>query len=86
MHEHRLMRDLMQRIASVASAEGGGRVIRVHVWLGALSHFTPAHFAEHFADAGAGTVAESAETVCEVSEDVHHPDAQGVRLVSIELE
>ena len=86
MHEHRLMRDLMQRIESVARAEGGGRVIRVHVWLGALSHFTPDHFAEHFTDASAGTIAGSAETVCEVSRDVHHPDAQGVRLVSVELE
>lgn len=85
MHEAHLMRDLMRRIVQVAADEGGGRVLRVHVWLGALSHFSPEHFAEHFAEASPGTVAEGAETVCHLSADVNHPDAQGVRLVSLEL-
>jgi hydrogenase nickel incorporation protein HypA/HybF len=86
MHEARLMRDLMRRIAETAAREGGGRVVRVDVWLGALSHFSPGHFAEHFVDASHGTIAEGADTVCEMSEDVNHPDAQGVRLLSVALE
>ena len=86
MHEARLMQDLMARVAAVAAAEGGGRVVRVDVWLGALSHFSPGHFAEHFADASLGTIAEAAETVCEVSDDIHHPDARGVRLMSVAVQ
>ena len=41
MHEKALMDDLMAKILGVAATEGGARVTRVTVWLGALSHFTP---------------------------------------------
>ena len=51
MHEHALMRDLVARIEATAEAEGATRVTRVTVQLGALSHFTPHHFREHFEDA-----------------------------------
>mgnify|MGYP006353591329 CR=1 FL=1 len=50
MHEQALMNDLLRKILAVAEAEGGAPVVRVTVWLGALSHFTPDHFREHFVD------------------------------------
>ena len=56
------------------------------MWCGALSHFTPDHFREHFERAAAGTVAEGAEVDVELSEDVTHPDASGVKLESVEVE
>lgn len=85
MHEAALLRDLMARIEMVAADAGAGRVTRVEVWLGALSHFTPEHFREHFADAAAGTKAAGAEVACQPSTDVRHPDAGGVRLLRVEV-
>jgi hydrogenase nickel incorporation protein HypA/HybF len=85
MHEAHLMRDLMQRIVAVAQENDARRVAGVRVWLGALSHFTPAHFEEHFRDSSRDTLAEGAHVACELSDDARHPDAQGVRLLSIEV-
>ena len=48
MHERALMVDLMRKIEVEALAAGGGRVTRVRVRLGALSHLTAEHFREHF--------------------------------------
>jgi hydrogenase nickel incorporation protein HypA/HybF len=86
MHEARLMRDLMARISETAAANGGGKVAGVHVWLGALSHFTPDHFVAHFRDASIGTPAETAAVTCEISDDPRDPDALWARLLSIEME
>jgi hydrogenase nickel incorporation protein HypA/HybF len=86
MHEARLMRELMARVADTAAANGGGRVAGVRVRLGALSHFTPDHFVEHFRDASRGTVAETAAVACEVSDDPSDADALWVRLLSIEMD
>lgn len=86
MHEASLMRDLMRRIRSVADKEGARRVVRVDVWLGALSHMSEPHFREHFAQAAAGTLAEGAEIAVTLSADLHHPDAQAIRLEGVEVE
>jgi hydrogenase nickel incorporation protein HypA/HybF len=75
------MRDLLDRVEAVASAEGAARVTRVVVRVGPLSHFTSAHFGEHFADAARGTVADGAEV--DVSID---GTGAGVLLESLELE
>jgi hydrogenase nickel incorporation protein HypA/HybF len=83
MHEKALMDDLMGKILAVAEAEGGARVTRVTVWLGALSHFTPEHFEEHFVDASAGTIAEGAQVVAVLDDDPADPRAQGVVLESV---
>lgn len=85
MHEKALMDDLMAKILEVAEAEGGARVSRVSVWLGALSHFTPEHFREHFADASAGTLAEGAEVVAVLDDDPTDERAQGVVLEAVEV-
>lgn len=86
MHERALMADVMREIQSVAAREGGGRVVRLDVRLGALSHFTPEHFREHFVDASHGTIAEGAEVHAVVDDDVAGAHAQDVILESVEVE
>ena len=86
MHEKALMDDLMRKIAAQAQAEGAVRVTRIRVRLGALSHFTPAHFLEHFEDASRGTLAEGAEVEAELRTDPTEDEAQGVVLESIDIE
>ena len=86
MHERALMDDLMRKIESQAQAEGAIRVTRIKVRLGALSHFTPGHFLEHFEDASRGTLAEGAEVEAELRTDPTEDGAQGVVLESIDVE
>ena len=85
MHERGLMADVMRKIEEVAAADGAARVTRVSVRLGALSHFTPEHFREHFVDASRGTVAEGAEVEAELGTSLTEPTATGVVLESIEI-
>jgi hydrogenase nickel incorporation protein HypA/HybF len=77
---------LMRAIERAAREEDARRVTRIRVRLGALSHFTPEHFREHFADASRRTVAEGAEVDAELATDPTDPDAQGVVLESIDVE
>jgi hydrogenase nickel incorporation protein HypA/HybF len=86
MHEQALMRDLMATILAIAESEGAGAVTKVSVRLGALSHFTPEHFREHFRDSSEGTIAEGAIVEAVVEESTTDPNAQGVVLESVELE
>jgi hydrogenase nickel incorporation protein HypA/HybF len=81
VHERALMRDLLARVDEVARADGAARVASVRVRIGPLSHFTPEHFREHFADAARGTIAEGASVV--VASDAAGAD---VVLESVELE
>jgi hydrogenase nickel incorporation protein HypA/HybF len=86
MHEASLMADLMRRIDEIARAECARRVLGVSVWLGALSHLSAGHFAEHFESAAAGTIAEAARLHVTVSDDTRHENAQDLLLESIEIE
>jgi hydrogenase nickel incorporation protein HypA/HybF len=86
VHERALMQDVMRRIEEVALADGAARVTRVAVRLGALSHFTPDHFREHFADASRGTIAEGAEVDALVVGEVTDARARDVILESVEVE
>lgn len=86
MHEATLMKGLMRRIEEIARDQEAVRVVGVSVWLGALSHMSAGHFAEHFEEASAGTIAEGAKLNATASDDVHHADAQDVLLESIEVE
>jgi len=86
MHERKLMDDLMGKIESEARDAGATRVTAVRVRLGALSHFTEAHFREHFEDASRGTLAEGAEVETELRTDPTESEAQGVVLESIDVE
>lgn len=86
MHERALMRDVVARIEELARSEGATRVTRVAVRLGALSHFTPDHFREHFVDEARGTVAEGAAVDAELDGDMTDPRAADVVLESVEVE
>ena len=86
MHEHALMEDVMRKIDEVARADGAARVTRVSVRLGALSHFTPDHFREHFVDASRGTIAEGAEVDAHLEGGIDDPNADGVVVESVEVE
>jgi len=80
------MEDLMAKVESEATAAGATRVTRVRVRLGALSHFTEAHFREHFEDAARGGIAEGAEVETELRVDPTEPEAQGIVLDEIDVE
>jgi hydrogenase nickel incorporation protein HypA/HybF len=86
MHEASLMRDLMSQIRKIAEAEQARRILSVHVWLGALSHMSREHFAEHFVEAAEGSLAEGAELKITLSEDTRDPKAQEIILEDLELE
>jgi hydrogenase nickel incorporation protein HypA/HybF len=86
MHEQALMRDLIRRILGVAESEGATGVTKVSVRLGALSHFTPEHFREHFRDSARGTIAEGAVVEAVLETSATDPNAQGVMLESVEVE
>ncbi|HLK82441.1 MAG TPA: hydrogenase/urease maturation nickel metallochaperone HypA [Xanthobacteraceae bacterium] len=86
MHEASLIVDLMRRIDGIAKAEGARRIVGVSVWLGALSHMSAEHFAEHFKRAAAGTVAAGAWLDVCVSDDLGHANAQDLVLKSVAVE
>jgi hydrogenase nickel incorporation protein HypA/HybF len=86
MHERHVMNDLVRELELIAFTEHARRVTRVDVELGALSHFTPEHFEEHFRDATLGTCAEDAEVVAREATDVTDDRAQGVLLLGVEIE
>ncbi len=86
MHERKLMDDLLGKIETEAKAAGASRVTVIRVRLGALSHFTEAHFREHFEDVSRGTLAEGGVVEAELRTDPTEPEAQGVVLESIEVE
>jgi hydrogenase nickel incorporation protein HypA/HybF len=86
MHEKHLTEDLVARLEAVAADERAARISLIRVRLGALSHFTPEHFREHFEEAAAGSVAQGAEVQAELDTDPTAPGAQGVLLETVELE
>ena len=86
MHEASLMTNLMRQICEVAAAEQASRVVGIKVWCGALSHMSPDHFAEHFAQAAAGTLAEGAALDVTVSDDLTDLRAQDIVLESVDVE
>lgn len=86
MHERALMADVVREIQQVAELEGAERVVCVGVRLGSLSHFTPAHFREHFEDATRGTIAEGALVEAVVDEDLTSAHARDVVIERVEVE
>ena len=86
VHERTLLRDVMSHVDEIARAEGATRVTGVRVRLGALSHFTPAHFCEHFDDAARGTLAEGAVVDARLVGDARSARAGDVVVETVELE
>jgi hydrogenase nickel incorporation protein HypA/HybF len=85
VHESSLMKGLIRKLDDLSREHGGGRITRVRVWLGALSHFSPAHFREHFDADARGSVAEGAELEITLSEDPLDPRALEVVLESADV-
>ena len=86
MHETALVRDVVRRIEDLAQATGAGRITGAKIWLGALSHLSAEHFREHYAIEAQGSIAAGAILTIEASSDLDHPDAQHVRLESVDLD
>jgi hydrogenase nickel incorporation protein HypA/HybF len=86
MHETALVRDVIRRIDDLVRSTGARRVVRVKVWLGALSHLSAEHFREHYAIEARDTFAAKAILDIEASIDPGHPQAQQIRLESVDLE
>ena len=86
MHETALVRNLVHRVEKLCADEEAERVVEVSVWLGALCHMSPEHFADHFRQEASGTCADQAHLRIETSDDINHPHAQDVLLQSLELE
>ncbi|MCI4360489.1 MAG: hydrogenase/urease maturation nickel metallochaperone HypA [Thermoplasmata archaeon] len=86
MHEEALLRDMVRKLEEVAGAHGVRRVRGFTVWIGGLSHVTEEAFRARFPIAARGTAAEGATIRVQRSADVANPRAQGVVLVSVEVE
>ena len=86
MHETALVRDVVRRIEDVARATGARRVTGAKVWLGALSHLSADHFREHYAIEAQGSIAAGASLAIKVSHDLGDPNAQNVRLESVDFD
>lgn len=80
------MHDVLRKVEEVARASGAERVTRVEVRLGALSHITPEHFRQHFADASRGTIADGADVSAVLDDDTSSQLAAEVVLESVEIE
>ena len=86
MHETALVRDVVRRIEDLAQATGARRITGAKIWIGALSHLSAEHFREHYAFEAQGSMAAGAILTIEASSDLDHPDAQHVRLESVDLD
>jgi len=86
MHEQSLMDGLMHKIYALAAEHRASRITAVQVRLGALSHMSPGHFREHFAQAAQGSIAENATLRIETSDDTTEARAQDVVLEEVEVE
>jgi len=85
MHELSLISDLLKKIQMVAEQEGAEKVALVRVWIGALAHISAGHFREHFTEGSAGTLAQNAKLEIEMSNDITHPQAQDILLLSVDV-
>ncbi len=85
MHESSLMKGLIRKLEQIAVDEGAQHIAVVRVRLGALSHFSEAHFIDHFVEAARGGCAEGARLEIELGSDPREPGAQEVWLKSVDL-
>ena len=86
MHEEALLRDLRRKIVEVARREGDAPVLRVRLWVGALSHVTPEGLRRRWPEVVAGTPAEDARLEIDLSDRESDPGAQSIRLVDMTVD
>lgn len=85
MHEHSLIRNLVEKIQQLAN-EQHGKLVAAKLRLGALAHISAEHLQEHFQQETAGTPLEGLRLHIVEHSDVHHPEAQDIILDSLEFE
>jgi hydrogenase nickel incorporation protein HypA/HybF len=83
MHEEALLRDLRRKLDGLMPPRGPGRIVRVDVRLGALSHLTDSNFRALWPRVVEGTAARNARLTVEVSSDPAAAEAQGVVLLRV---
>jgi hydrogenase nickel incorporation protein HypA/HybF len=85
MHETAVLKNIIKKIVEVGAREKSSSIKSLTIKLGALSHFSPEHFREHFSYDSRGTIAEHAQLNIIQNTDQSDPMAQEVILESIEL-
>jgi hydrogenase nickel incorporation protein HypA/HybF len=86
MHEEAMLQDLRRKLVEVVGEEGGPRVVRVHLWVGALSHVSEEQLRRQWPRMAEGTGAQSAALEVTTSSDLNDPRAQGLVLLSLDVE
>jgi len=86
MHETGLVRNLIQKVTRIAEDADAHKVVNIKVSLGALAHMSETHFRDHFYQEATGTIAEGADLIVELLDDVHDPEAQSILLHSVDIE
>ncbi|MGA7861697.1 MAG: hydrogenase maturation nickel metallochaperone HypA [Thermoplasmata archaeon] len=86
MHEEAMLQDLRRKLVEVAGREGAPRVARVRLWVGALSHVSEEQLRRQWPRVVEGTPAQSAALDVTASRDLEDPRAQGLVLMSIDVE
>lgn len=86
MHEEALAADLHRKLEELAGPDPSLRIVRVRLWVGALSHLTEPTLRGLWPRIAGGTRAEDARLEIEVSGDPADPRAQGVVLASVDVE
>ncbi len=85
MHEHSLMKDLLNKIKQLSSIENKP-LITVNIQLGELAHISSSHLREHFEHEVEGTLLEGITLNIEELAGIDHPQAQDIVLQSLEFE
>jgi hydrogenase nickel incorporation protein HypA/HybF len=86
MHEEAMLQDLRRKLVEVVGQEGGPRVLRVRLWVGALSHVSEEQLRRQWSRVVEGTGAHSAALDVTTSGDLNDPRAQGLVLLSVDVE
>ena len=86
MHETPVIADLLGTVNHLAAEHHARRVVRIGLVMGALVPASPDHLREHFLLAAAGTLAEGARLDIRLLPDPADPQAQSIRLESVEIE
>ena len=86
MHEMSLMNNLLAKIEQIANENNSTRVSKLCVTIGAFAHISEDHFREHFVEGTTGTVAENAELVVTMNDDINDLNAQEILLTSVDVQ
>ncbi len=81
-----MLQDLRRKLVEVAAREGTSRVARVRLWVGALSHISEEQLRRQWPRVVDGTLAYSAALDVTISSDLDDPRAQGLVLLSLDVE